>query len=240
MPIANYPFLFTLQTFACPLPLFCNLSVPYINATSAVLLDSSTGRLIYSKNPNLVLAPASTTKIMTAILALEKESLSKMELISPAAAAKEGSSMYLVNKEQRSLKDLLYGLLLVSGNDAATAIAESVSGTEGKFAQLMNQENTQFKNASGLPAIGHYSTAYDLAILTKYALKNPSIAKIISTKVKVIPGAKPGTTRRLINHNKLLWNDPIITGVKTGYTITAGGCLVASATYNNKVALQSF
>ncbi|HBE77506.1 MAG TPA: D-alanyl-D-alanine carboxypeptidase, partial [Firmicutes bacterium] len=122
----------------------------------------------------------------------------------------------------------------------ATAIAESVGGTESNFARLMTAKarslglrNTQFKNASGLPAYGHYTTAYDLALLTRYALQNTTFARIVQTKVKVIPGAGSDQDFSLINHNKLLWQYPYSTGVKTGYTIRAGGCLVASAQHEN-------
>jgi D-alanyl-D-alanine carboxypeptidase (penicillin-binding protein 5/6) len=221
------------------------LSSPQTNANAAILMDAKTGKILYAKNSNYILAPASTTKIMTAILALEHASLDKTVKISYSAAAREGSSMYLAPKEQKTMRELLYGLLLVSGNDAATAIAVAISGSEDKFAILMNRKakllgmkNTCFKNASGLPAKGHYSTAYDLAILTRYAMKNGNFAKIVSTKVKEVAGAKPGQTRRLINHNKLLWRYPYTTGVKTGYTVTAGGCLVSTANQSGNTLIS--
>lgn len=209
---------------------------PQTNANAAVLMDSKTGKVLYAKNSNRTLAPASTTKIMTAILTLENISLDKTIEVCAVAAATEGSSMYLVPKEHKTVRELLYGLMLVSGNDAATALAIAISGTEANFARLMNRkakllgmQNTHFQNASGLPAYGHYSSAYDLAILTRYAMRNGNFAKIVSTKVKEVPGASPGKTRTLINHNKLLWRYQYTTGVKTGYTITAGGCLVTTA-----------
>lgn len=215
-------------------------TTPNLHANAAILIEAGSGKVLYAKNSRAIMAPASTTKIMTAILALEHVSLDKTVLIRPVAAAKEGSSMDLVSREQKTMRELLYGLMLVSGNDAATAIAEAVSGSEANFAQLMNRKakllgmkNTHFLNASGLPDIGHYTTAYDLAILTRYALQNGNFAKIVSTKVKRVPGARPGTNRTLINHNKLLWRYQYTIGVKTGYTRTAGGCLVSAAIHND-------
>jgi D-alanyl-D-alanine carboxypeptidase (penicillin-binding protein 5/6) len=220
--------------------LVCADDQPFVNARAAVLIDEQTGKILFAKNPEAIMEPASTTKIMTAILTIEKGNLNKTVSVSTTAASKDGTSMHLKANEQLTLKNLLYGLLLSSGNDAATALAESVGGTETNFAKLMTSkahslgmENTQFKNASGLPAYGHYTTAYDLALLTKYALQNNTFAQIVQTKEKVIPEAKPGQEVELVNHNKLLWRYPYTTGVKTGYTSRAGGCLVASAKQKN-------
>jgi len=214
---------------------------PNPTAQSAILLDATSGKVLYSKNAWAIMAPASTTKIMTAIIALERLNLNSTITIPTVAAAKEGSSMHLAAREKKTVRELLYGLMLVSGNDAATALAIAISGSEDKFARLMNQKagqlgmkNTNFKNASGLPAINHYTTAYDMAILSRYAMKNGNFAKIVGTKVKEVSNAKPGTIRRLINHNKLLWRYQYTTGVKTGYTRNAGGCLVSTACYNGK------
>jgi serine-type D-Ala-D-Ala carboxypeptidase (penicillin-binding protein 5/6) len=213
---------------------------PFVNARAAVLIDEHTGKILFAKNSSALMEPASTTKIMTAILTIEKGDLSKTVYVSTTAASKDGTSMHLKVNEQLTLKNLLYGLLLASGNDAATVLAESVGGTETNFAKLMTSkahslgmQNTQFKNASGLPAYGHYTTAYDLALLTKYALQNNTFAQIVQTKEKVIPEANPGKGLELVNHNKLLWRYPYTTGVKTGYTLRAGGCLVASAKQKN-------
>jgi serine-type D-Ala-D-Ala carboxypeptidase (penicillin-binding protein 5/6) len=231
--------LLLLVTVLCSYPAFAKEN-PIVNARAAVLLDEQTGRILFAKNPIAIMEPASTTKIMTAILTIEKADLHKTVLVSKAAASEDGTSMHLKPNERLTLQDLLYGLLLSSGNDAATAIAESVGGTESNFARLMTAKarslglrNTQFKNASGLPAYGHYTTAYDLALLTRYALQNTTFARIVQTKVKVIPGAGSDQDFSLINHNKLLWQYPYSTGVKTGYTIRAGGCLVASAQHEN-------
>ncbi|HYH01905.1 MAG TPA: D-alanyl-D-alanine carboxypeptidase family protein [Bacillota bacterium] len=209
---------------------------PKPGATAALLMDADSGEIIYAKNARTPLAPASTTKIMTAILALEHLNLNSKVTIQPTAAGKEGSSMYLNHNEKLTVRELIYGLLLVSGNDAATAIAEAVSGNEARFAALMTFKakqlgmyDTNFKNASGLPEKGHVSTAYDMAILTRYAMNNGNFKKIFGTKVKEVTGSKPGEPRRLINHNKLLWQYPYTTGGKTGYTRAAGGCLVSTA-----------
>jgi D-alanyl-D-alanine carboxypeptidase (penicillin-binding protein 5/6) len=220
-------------------------NTPAINARSAILIDLNTGKVLYSKSSLAIMAPASTTKIMTAILTLEKLKMDTIVTVRPDAAAKEGTSMNLKIKEKRTVRELLYGLMLQSGNDAAVALAEAVSGSEENFTALMNQKakllgmkNTYFKNASGLPAIGHYTTAYDMAVLTRYAMKNPAFTAIVGTKRKDIPGPKPGEVRALKNHNKLLWQYPYAIGVKTGYTVNAGGCLVSAASYKGKTLIN--
>lgn len=218
---------------------------PAINARASILIDAASGRPIYSKNAWAIMAPASTTKIMTAVLALEKLPLDRAVTIRSSAASQEGTSMGLKNQEQRTVRELLYGLMLESGNDAAAALAEAVSGSEEKFAVLMTEKaraigmkNTVFKNASGLPEIGHYTTAYDMALLTQYAFKVPGFSRVVGTKYKDIPGSKAGEARQLKNHNKLLWRYPYATGVKTGYTVSAGGCLVSSAVRNGKTLIS--
>lgn len=218
---------------------------PNVKAVSAVLMDDKTGKVLFSKNPLAIMAPASTTKIMTAVIVLEHLNLDKVVRISQNAASREGTSMGLAPGEQRTVKELLYGMMLVSGNDAATALAETVSGSEEKFAQLMTEkarsigmQNTQFKNASGLPVIGHSTTAYDMAILTRYALNVPGFAKIVSTVFKDVHGEGRSQSRHLKNHNKLLWKYPYATGVKTGYTISAGGCLVSSANRGGRTLIS--
>lgn len=211
---------------------------PDVNATAAVLMDAGSREVLYAKNPHVVRPPASLTKIMTAVLALEKADLNDLVWASPIASSRTGSSMRLVRGEALTLEDLLYGMMLVSGNDAAAVIAEHIAGTEWDFARLMTAKaealglkNTGFMNACGLPAYGHYSTAYDLALLTCYALENPVFARIVQTKEKTISGRRAARTRNLVNSNKLLWQYPYATGVKTGYTSSAGRCLAASAAY---------
>ncbi len=208
----------------------------FINARAAILIEEATGKVLYAKNPDIIMAPASTTKIMTGILCIEKGNLDRIVRISGNAAARSGSTMNLKQNERFSLRNLLYGLLLSSGNDAATAIAEAIAGSEYRFAVMMTNKarqlglkHTRFINASGLPAYNHYTTAFDLARLARYALQNPLFASIVQTKEALVPGPTSGQTTTLKNHNKLLWDYPYTTGIKTGYTRKAGKCLVASA-----------
>lgn len=217
-----------------------NYPKPLIYARAAILIEESTGKVLYAKNPNIIMAPASTTKIMTGILCIEKGNLEQIVKISGNAAARSGSRMNLRRNERFYLRDLLYGLLLSSGNDAATAIAEAIAGSEYRFALMMTKKarqlglkHTRYINASGLPAYNHYTTAYDLARLARYALRNPLFASIVQTKQATVPGPTPGQTTTLVNHNKLLWDYPYTTGVKTGYTRKAGRCLVSSAKKQN-------
>ncbi|HHZ20538.1 MAG TPA: D-alanyl-D-alanine carboxypeptidase [Firmicutes bacterium] len=230
-------FLFILITLIIAQPLHAKGN-PRINAQAAVLMDAGSGKVLYAKNAFYAMFPASTTKIMTAVLALELGKLNAKVPISIHAATREGTAMNISPGETWTLQQLLYGLLLSSGNDAAAAIGEYISGSETRFAHLMTEKawllgmgTTQFKNASGLPHEGHYTTAYDLALLTRYAMKKPLFRKIVKTKEITLNG--PGGEVTLCNHNKLLWRYPYATGVKTGYTTAAGGCLVATAQKNN-------
>lgn len=206
------------------------------SASFAVAIDAQTGRILYEKNAHGRHSMASTTKIMTAIVALEHGNLDDVVTVSPAAAATEGSSMYLSPGEKITLGNLLYGLMLPSGNDAAMAIGEHVGGDIPGFAAMMNETaqkigavNTQFQNPSGLDAEGHYSTAYDMAIITRYAMKNPAFAEIVQTKKKMVPWEGKQWDRTLENHNKLLSMYEGCIGVKTGYTKKTGRCLVSAA-----------
>ncbi|HBE80579.1 MAG TPA: D-alanyl-D-alanine carboxypeptidase [Firmicutes bacterium] len=215
--------------------------LPNVHASAAVLINADNGELLFAKNPHAIMAPASTTKIMTAILAIEKGNLDKKITISRSAAATPGSSMYLHRGEVQTMRNLLYGLMLASGNDSATAIAESIAGSQAGFARMMTEKahqlgmkDTQYKNASGLPAKGHYTTAYDMALLARYSLKNPTFAEIVQTKVTSVPSSRSRGRQTLTNHNKLLWQYPYTTGIKTGYTRRAGKCLVASADQNGQ------
>lgn len=209
---------------------------PSVSAQSAILIEKTSGRVLYSKNPNERLPMASTTKIMTAICAIENGNMDKVIEISSSAAGVEGSSMYLEKGEKMTMRELLYGLMLSSGNDAAVAIAEDVSGSCEEFAKLMNKkaeeiglENTHFTNPNGLPDEQHYSTAKDMAVLTAYALTNSEFSKIVSTKSYKIEGDGKAYPRVLSNHNKLLSMYKGCVGVKTGFTKAAGRCLVSAA-----------
>jgi D-alanyl-D-alanine carboxypeptidase (penicillin-binding protein 5/6) len=216
-------------------------SPPEISAQAAVLIDVSSGRILYAKEPDARLPIASLTKIMTAIVAIEHGDLNDMVKASKNAVGVEGSSIYLRLGEELSLEDLLYGLMLRSGNDAAVAIAEHVGGSVEGFVYMMNEkarilglENTHFMNPHGLDHPEHYSSARDLAILTAYALKNPTFKKIVSTQVKTAPLADEEWDRKWFNKNKMLRMYQGADGVKTGYTRLAKRCLVSSATRNER------
>lgn len=216
-------------------------SPPEISAQAAVLIDVSSGRILFAKEPDVRLPIASLTKIMTAIVAIEHGDLNDMVKASKNAVGVEGSSIFLRLGEELSLEDLLYGLMLRSGNDAAVAIAEHVGGSVEGFVYLMNEkarilglENTHFMNPHGLDHPDHYSSARDLAILTSYALKNPTFQKIVSTQVKTAPLADEAWDRKWFNKNKMLRMYQGADGVKTGYTRLAKRCLVSSATRNER------
>ncbi len=210
-----------------------------ISARSAVVLDAASGRVLFEHNAHSKRGMASTTKIMTALCALEYGNLQKTVTISNTASGVEGSSMYLAPNEKLKLADLVYGLMLVSGNDAATAIAENVSGSIEKFAELMNKKameigavNTSFTNPHGLSDDNHYTTAYDLAKITAHAMKNPLFCEIVSTKSKKLPQNEGGYPRLLVNHNKFLNMYEGCIGVKTGFTKATGRCLVTAVEKN--------
>lgn len=212
-----------------------------ISSESAIVIEQNTGRILYLKNMNKEREMASTTKIMTTIVAIEIGNLDEVVTVSENAAGIEGSSIYLEANEQLTLEELLYGLMLRSGNDAAYAIAEHIGGGNVEnFIDMMNRKakeiganNTHFMNPHGLHHEGHYTTAYDLAKITAYAMKNETFKKIVSTKKKTISWPNHEWNRSLTNKNKMLWNYEGGNGVKTGYTTDAGKCLVSSALRNN-------
>ncbi|MCX8129932.1 MAG: D-alanyl-D-alanine carboxypeptidase [Clostridia bacterium] len=208
--------------------------VPNINAMAAIVIDTESGRVIYEKNAYSKRAIASTTKIVTAILALENGNLDDEVTVSKRAASVWGSTIKLKEGQKLKLRELLYGLMLNSGNDAAIAIAEHIGGTVENFCEMMTKKahdlgakNSSFKSPHGLDMDGHYSTAYDLAVIARYALKNKTFSNIVRTQIASIPG------RNLHNTNEMLYAYQGADGVKTGYTGKAGRCLVTSATRNN-------
>lgn len=217
---------------------------PPINATAAILIDAKTGQVLYDKKSSLRCAPASTTKILTAIIAIESGRLDDEVKVSARAAGTGGSSMYLYAGQTITLRELLTGLMLRSGNDAAVAIAEHLAGSSEEFVNLMNQKaqqlgayNSHFRNPNGLSAPGHYSTAFDLAWMSRYALGNPAFAEIVSTKetsIEWLDSKGHSHDKNLRNTNKLLWMLEDADGVKTGTTGEAGPCLVSSATRGNQ------
>ena len=212
------------------------MSTDYSSAKAMCVMESSSKRVLKSKNMSAKLAMASTTKIMTAITALENcPDLDQVFEISPKAVGVPGTSLYLRKGEKFSTRQLLYGLMLVSGNDASVAIGEHVSGSLEEFVKLMNQTaikigatNSHFDNTHGLDSKTHYTTAYDLALITSYAMQNNTFKEIVSTKNTKITNSD-GKTRYLKNKNKLLNSFEGCNGVKTGFTDDAGRCLVSSA-----------
>ncbi len=206
-----------------------------LSAASAILIDSTTGRVIYEKNADKKMPMASTTKIMTAICTIENINSNVPIKVNSDAAGIEGSSIYLKAGERITIKELLCGMLLNSGNDAATALALEVGGSVEGFSEIMNKtaikigaNSTNFSNSSGLYEDNHYTTARDLAKISAYAMENPLIRWIVSSKELKISNGDKGA-RFLKNHNKLLWQYEGCTGIKTGYTKKCGRCLVSSA-----------
>ena len=196
-------------------------------------------KVLYEYNKDVKLPMASTTKIITAIVTLENcDDLDKLITVADESVGIEGTSIYLRKNEQISIRNLLYGLILASGNDAATALAYEIGGSEEKFVEMMNDfvkrlglTNTQLKNPHGLDADGHYTSAYDLAAITNYALNNETFLEIVSTKTKVLNEGEPNV-RYLRNKNKLLFSEEGCIGVKTGFTDNAGRCLVNACERN--------
>jgi serine-type D-Ala-D-Ala carboxypeptidase (penicillin-binding protein 5/6) len=209
-----------------------------VSASSAVLMDQESGRVLYGKDAHEKKRIASITKIMTAILAIESGKLEKMVQVSAKATRAEGSSVYLKPNEKIKLEDLVYGLMLRSGNDTAEAIAEYVGGSLDGFVFLMNQKakeigmaNTNFGNPHGLDNFeNHYSTAYDMALLTRYAMQNETYRVISGTKIHKAPNPGEKWDRVWRNKNRLLSKYKYTTGGKTGYTKRAKRTLVTTAT----------
>ncbi|WP_294519202.1 D-alanyl-D-alanine carboxypeptidase family protein [uncultured Pseudoflavonifractor sp.] len=204
---------------------------PELSASCAILVDAESGRVLMEKNADEERGIASITKLMTALVAAESTSdLDRTVTIQKEWTLAEGSSMYLREGEELTLRELLYGLLLVSGNDAALAIAGFCAGDVDTFVEWMNlraqelgMEHTHFVNPNGLPAEGHYSTAADMAKLAIVVMEQPDLAEIVGTKSITLAG------RTMTNHNKLLWRYEGCVGMKTGYTDAAGRTLVSCA-----------
>jgi len=218
-----------------------------IDAKSAILMEASSGKVLYEKNPHEKLPPASITKIMTMLLVMEavdrKEiSLDDKVLISERAASMGGSQLYLEPGEEKTVEELLKGVAVASANDAAVALAEYISGTEEMFIKKMNErakelgmKNTQFMNTNGLPQEGHLTTAYDIGLMSRELLKHPKVhdwLTIWMTTMKVGLPNKKTTNLELTNTNRLIKTYPGANGIKTGYTADAKYCLSASATKN--------
>jgi len=214
---------------------------PQIVGEAAVVINGNNGQTLFAKDPYKRMYPASTTKTLTAIIALENSNLTDLVTVPSEACNIEGSAIGLHEGEKITMEDLLYALMLNSGNDVAVAIAHYVGGSVNGFVDLMNKKAAQlgtvdshFNNPNGLPDPNHYSTAYDLAIITRYAMQNPEFRKIVGTKTKNIERENPEAQTYLLNHNKMLWQYEGAVGVKTGYTDAAGQCLIAAAFRQNR------
>ena len=208
-----------------------------VSARSAVVIDADTGETLFEQNADARLPMASTTKIMTALVALGEGDLDRVYTVKPEYAAVEGSSMYLQAGETLSLRDTLYGLMLASGNDAAVAIAGECGGMRA-FLDKMNAKaaelgltDTHFDNPNGLPSDTHYTTAHELAKITAAALRDPVFRQITATKSCTVSG------HTLTNHNRLLGMYDGAIGVKTGFTRAAGRCLVSAAERNGRTLI---
>lgn len=235
-------FLFTsVIAFLCSFIVFPNCLIKAntenmdISAKSYILIEKDTKNIIASSNENEKLPMASTTKIMTTILALESGNLNEHFKVEEDWVKVEGSSMGLLGGDTVTMLDLCYGMMLPSGNDSANVVAMKLAGSLENFATMMNEKakeigmkNTNFTNPSGLYNEKHYSTAFDMAILTRYALNNPKFKEICSTDKKQLEFGNPPYKRTLTNHNRLLKSYDNCIGVKTGFTKKAGRCLVSA------------
>jgi len=213
----------------------------HVSAESAIFMDETSGRVLFGKDIHKKMSIASITKVMTAIIAIESGKLNQTVTISENAYGTEGSSLYLKKGEKIKLKDLVYGLLMRSGNDAAVAIAEKVSGSTEGFVYQMNKKakelgmlDTTFANPHGLDDKRHRSTAYDMALLTQYAMQNKTFQSMFKTKFYTSPQGGESWDRHWKNKNKLLFNYDYSTGGKTGYTKKTGRTLISTATKGNK------
>ena len=224
-----------------PSPLFPQT----IKAKAAVVLDAISNRVLLSKNPDMLLPPASTTKLLTAMLTMEQANLRDSVFISKNASSVPQYKMGLKPGEKVTIELLLYAALLKSSNDAAVALAEAVGGSEECFVQLMNEKvlslgayNTRFINPHGLPGPNQYTTAYDLTQIMIHAMGYPKIREIIGTPVASFSTEK-GKLLFLTNTDKLLWSEEDLVGGKTGFTQTAGHCFVCAAERENKTIVVS-
>lgn len=203
---------------------------------AGVLLDMESGNVLWARDEKVIRAPASLTKILTALVAIENSDLNKQGVISNAARNVAGGRMFAEEGWTMTVGDMLWGLLLQSGNDAAISLAETVSpdGTVATFMEMANNRarelgatDSNFMNPHGLDEPGHQTTAKDLALLTSAALRNPTFTQMVGSKTHVVPWGD-GQNHLFINHNKLLWRYPGTIGVKTGFTNDAGNCLISA------------
>ncbi|WP_257351820.1 D-alanyl-D-alanine carboxypeptidase family protein [Pseudalkalibacillus decolorationis] len=237
------PLLFTFTLifvlWIVPTNTFANTDITMnLNSKTSILIDASTGEVLYDDQSGKRMYPASITKILTGILALESGKLNEDVTISEKASEAEGTSVYLLKGEEMKLHQLVKGMLINSGNDAGVAVAEHLSGSVDRFAKKMNTfvekklslKDSHFTNPHGLFDENHYTTAYDMAYITKYALQNPKFRKIVSTKE--MPWVGDGWKTTLYNHNRLLWRYDGAIGVKNGYVDQSQHTLVTAAKRN--------
>ena len=224
-----------------------------LTARAAVLMDAATGKILYQKDSDLRLPPASTTKIMTAILTLESgRKLTDTLTVSKTATRVPATKLYLRPGQTLTIEDLLYGIMLSSANDASMVLAEGIGGSVEHFAELMTKRahelgaaNSHFANPHGLTAADHFSSARDLAVLFRYAMRNPTFREIVQTKISSVSSkttVKSKTVARRIsvrNHNRLLWNFDGAIGGKTGYTQAAQKCFVGAVARNGNTLIVS-
>ncbi len=210
---------------------------PQIATTSAILVDAETGIVLYERNADARRAPASTTKILTAVLLLENVPPDEMIEADKECAETDGSSLYMLPGERIAAGEIIYGLLLRSANDACVAVAKHVAGSEAAFAEMMNRKaaeigatHSHFSNPNGLPAKDHWTTARDLALIASYAMRNPEFRKVVGTRYHTIKRDPRNKDTFIKNRAKFLWQYPGADGIKTGYTVPAGRCFVGSAT----------
>lgn len=231
---------FTILCFCWIPTVDLSFSKAYTISKSEIVIEKTSKRILYSHNPNQKLPIASTTKIITALTVIENFDLNKIITVKPETVGIEGSSIYLKEGEKYTVRDLLYGLMLRSGNDCALTLAKELCGETSNFVKLMNKlaknygaVNTNFTNPHGLHDDNHYSTAEDLALITCEAMKNLIFKQIVSSKNYTATEISTGNKKLWVNKNKMLTRFDGSTGVKTGFTIKAGRCLVSSAQKNN-------
>jgi D-alanyl-D-alanine carboxypeptidase (penicillin-binding protein 5/6) len=218
---------------------------PNPSAAAALVMDGATGDILYEKNAHIPLPMASTTKVMTGLLGVERLRPHEIIQVSAYAATMSPSKLYLRPGDLLRADDLLQAILLKSANDASAALAEKISGSETAFAQLMTRRarelgalNTHFENASGLPSDDHYSTVYDLAVILRYAMQRPDFAEIMQMKTASIE-SMAGHAWTVRNHNRLLWTFPGALGGKTGWTRAAGHCYVGMVEHGSRTLIVS-
>ena len=239
--ILVYVLFFSLFTFH--FSLFTVVYAEDIQSRAAVVMDAATGRVLYAKNPELRLMPASTTKLMNALVVIEKARLTDVVTVSRNAANAAPTRAGLRAGDRVTIETLLYAALMKSANDAAVALAEAVAGSEDEFVALMNMKalaiganDTHFINANGLPGRGQYTTAYDLSKIMRHAIRYPVLKEILGTRITEI-ATETGKTMYIKNTNKLLWSDEELLGGKTGYTNQARHCFVCAGERGNETLI---